>query len=278
MQNNMLTLVTGGTGKTGRRVAERLATRGLPVRIGARSASRPFDWTRPETWTAALQDVGAVYIAYSPDLATPGALETIRAFTSLAVDNGVKRLVVLSGRGETEAQRCEAAVQAAGIDWTVLRANWFNQNFSEDFLVDGIRQGQVMLPVGAVPEPFIDVDDIADVAVAALTDPRHAGQVYELSGPRALTFAQATQEIATATGREIGYTQIPLEDFLGFVASTGADRGYVDLLRYLFTEVLDGRNSSPTDGVQRALGRPPRDFTAFARDVAASGIWKAVAA
>lgn len=190
----------------------------------------------------------------------------------------MKRLVVLSGRGETEAQRCEAAVQAAGIDWTVLRANWFNQNFSEDFLVDGIRQGQVMLPVGAVPEPFIDVDDIADVAVAALTDPRHAGQVYELSGPRALTFAQATQEIATATGREIGYTQIPLEDFLGFVASTGADRGYVDLLRYLFTEVLDGRNSSPTDGVQRALGRPPRDFTAFARDVAASGIWKAVAA
>lgn len=277
MQNNTLTLVTGGTGKTGRRVAERLASRGLPVRIGARSASRPFDWTRPDTWTPALQDVGAVYIAYSPDLAAPGALETIRAFTSLAVDNGVKRLVLLSGRGETEAQRCEAAVQASGIDWTVLRANWFNQNFSEDFLVDGIRQGQVMLPVGAVPEPFIDVDDIADVALAALTDPRHAGHVYELSGPRALTFAQATQEIAAATGRDIGYTQIPLEDFLSFVAGTGAPPAYLDLLRYLFTEVLDGRNSSPTDGVQRALGRPPRDFAGFARDVAASGVWKAAA-
>lgn len=278
MQNNMMTLITGGTGKTGRRVAERLARRGLPIRIASRTGQSPFDWNRPASWTPALQGVGAVYIAYSPDLAVPGAQETIQAFTEQAVRQGVGKFVLLSGRGEAAAQRSEQIVLAARASSTILRADWFNQNFSEDFLADSVRQGQVMLPVGAVPEPFIDADDIADAALAALTDERHAGQIYELSGPRALTFEQATQEIARATGRDIGYQQIPLDVFLSAVAGMGADQAYLDLLRFLFTEVLDGRNAAPTDGVQRALGRPPRDFADFARDAAASGCWAPLAA
>ncbi len=278
MQNNTMTLITGGTGKTGRRVAERLARRGLPIRIASRAGQSPFDWNRPESWAPALQGIGAVYIAYSPDLAVPGAQETIQAFTEQAVRQGVGRFVLLSGRGEAAAQRSEQIVLAARASSTILRADWFNQNFSEDFLADSVRRGQVMLPVGAVPEPFIDADDIADVALAALTDARHAGQVYELSGPRALTFEQATLEIARAAGRDIGYQQIPLDTFLSAVAGMGADQAYLDLLRFLFTEVLDGRNASPTDGVQRALGRPPRDFADFARDAAASGCWAPLAA
>ncbi|MFN4165618.1 MAG: NmrA family transcriptional regulator [Ferrovibrio sp.] len=278
MQNNMMTLITGGTGKTGRRVAERLARRGLPIRIASRAGQSPFDWNRPESWPPALQGIGAVYIAYSPDLAAPGAQDIIQAFTEQAVRQGVGRFVLLSGRGEAAAQRSEQIVLAARASSTILRADWFNQNFSEDFLADSVRRGQVMLPVGAVPEPFIDADDIADVALAALTDARHAGQVYELSGPRALTFEQATLEIARATGRDIGYQQIPLDAFLSAVAGMGADQAYLDLLRFLFTEVLDGRNASPTDGVQRALGRPPHDFADFARDAAASGCWAPLAA
>lgn len=278
MQNNMMTLITGGTGKTGRRVAERLARRGLPIRIASRAGQSPFDWNRPESWAPALQGIDAVYIAYSPDLATPGAQEIIQAFTEQAVRQGVGRFVLLSGRGEAAAQRSEQIVLAARASSTILRADWFNQNFSEDFLADSVRRGQVMLPVGAVPEPFIDADDIADVALAALTDARHAGQVYELSGPRALTFEQATLEIARAAGRDIGYQQIPLDTFLSAVAGMGADQAYLDLLRFLFTEVLDGRNASPTDGVQRALGRPPRDFADFARDAADSGCWAPLAA
>ena len=278
MENNMITLVTGGTGKTGRRVAERMARRGLPIRIASRTSQQAFDWHQPASWKAALQGVAAVYVAYAPDLAVPGTQQIMQAFAEQAVRAGVRKFVLLSGRGEVAAQDCERVFQATAAETTILRADWFNQNFSEDFLVESLRQGQVMLPVGAVREPFIDADDIADVAVAALTDDRHAGKVYELSGPRALTFAEATQEIARAIGREIGYEEIPLASFLDAVAATGAAPGYLDLLRFLFTEVLDGRNASVTDGVERALGRPPRDFTDFARTAAATGCWAPAAA
>jgi len=268
-----LTLVLGGTGKTGRRVAERLAAAGLPYRLGSRSANPAFDWENPAGWAKALIGVDAVYISYYPDLAVPGALEAIRSFSTAAKDAGIGRLVLLSGRGEPEAEACEQVIREAGLPWTILRASFFYQNFSESFLIDAVRAGQVMLPLGEVQEPFVDTDDIADIAVAALTEPGHAGQLYEITGPRLLSFAQATQEIATALGRPITYTQIPIADYTAALKAGGVPEDFVGLLGYLFTEVLDGRNSSLTDGVQRALGRPPRDFADYARAVAASGAW-----
>jgi uncharacterized protein YbjT (DUF2867 family) len=191
-------LVLGGTGKTGRRIAARLTARGVPVRIGSRSADPPFDWENPATWAPALEDVRAVSISYQPDLAVPGAPEAVRSFTEFALEHGIRRLVLLSGRGEDEAQRAERAVQQTGGDITVLRLTWFMQNFSEDYMLDHVLSGVVALPAGDTPEPFVDADDIADVAVAALTDDRHIGEVYELTGPRGLTFADAVGEIATA--------------------------------------------------------------------------------
>lgn len=267
------TLVIGGTGKTGRRVAERLTKRGLPVRIGSRSAQPAFDWAEPSTWSAALQDIGAAYITYYPDLASPGASDAIRAFSALAVKSGVKRLVLLSGRGEPEAQVCEEIVRHSGAEFTLLRASWFSQNFSENYLLDPILAGEVALPVGNVGEPFIDADDIADVAVAALTEDRHVGQLYELTGPRLWTFAQATEEIARVTNRQIRYVQVSMEDYAGALESLQLPPEFVNLIRYLFTEVLDGRNAHLSDGVQRALGRAPRDFADYVRDAAATGVW-----
>ncbi len=272
-QNKPLTLVLGGTGKTGRRVAERLAARGLPYRLGSRSASPAFDWENPAGWPQVLMGVDAVYISYYPDLAVPGALEAIRAFSQAAKDAGVQRLVLLSGRGEPEAEACEDVVKAAGLPWTILRASFFCQNFSESFLIDAVRGGTVLLPLGDVQEPFVDADDIADIAVAALTEAGHAGQLYEITGPRLLSFAQATQEIAAALGRPISYTQIPMADYSAALKAGGVPADFVGLIGYLFTEVLDGRNSCLTEGVQRALGRPPRDFAEYARAVAASGAW-----
>lgn len=203
MTNTKPVLILGGTGKTGRRLAERLTSQGIPVRIGSRSGSPRFDWEVPATWEPAMQGVGAVYISYYPDIAVPGAAETVGAFARLAVANGVTRMVLLSGRGETEAQRAEEMVKASGADWTILRCAWFSQNFSEGFLVESLRQGEVALPVGPVGEPFVDVDDIADAAFVALTEPGHVGQLYELTGPRLLSFADAVAEIAKATGRDI---------------------------------------------------------------------------
>ena len=268
------TLVLGGTGKTGRRIAEQLAARKLPVRIGSRSATPAFDWDNRSSWAAALANVDAVYISYYPDLAAPGATDAVRAFSDLAVRSGVRRLVLLSGRGEQEAQRCEEIVKQSGVQWTVLRCSWFNQNFSENYLLEPILAGEVALPAPNVGEPFVDADDIADVAVAALTDDKHAGKLYELTGPRLLTFAAAIAEIARASGREIRYVQVSMDDYVVALEQAQLPPQFVGLIKYLFTEVLDGRNAHLTDGVQRALGRAPRDFTEYARRAAASGAWK----
>ena len=161
----------------------------------------------------ALRDVTAAYVSYYPDLAAPGAPERIGAFAALAVSAGVRRLVLLSGRGEEEARASEKELQASGADWTVLRCGWFAQNFSEDYLLDPVLAGQVVLPAGDVGQPFVDAEDIADVAVAALTGEGHTGRTYELTGPGLLTFANAVGEIAAATGRPIGYTQVPAADY-----------------------------------------------------------------
>lgn len=267
------TLVIGGTGKTGRRVVQRLKARGLPVRVGSRAGDPPFQWHDPSTWPQALRNVEAAYVAYYPDLAMPGATETVRAFAAEAVAHGVRRLVLLSGRGEEEAQRSEQAVRESGAEWTLLRASWFAQDFSEHFLVDQVRSGEVALPVGEVREPFVDAEDIADVAVAALTEDGHAGQLYELSGPRLLTFAEAVAEIAEASRRSIRFVQVPMEQYAAALVENGVPAEFVWLVTYLFTEVMDGRNAHLTDGVQRALGRAPRDFRDYAREAAASGVF-----
>jgi len=273
-QTTKPTLILGGTGKTGSRLAQRLTARGLPVRIGSRSGQPPFDWNDEKTWKAALEGVGAAYITYYPDLTVPGAAEAIGAFSRLAVENGVKRLVLLSGRGEPEAQRAEEEFKASGADWTILRSAWFAQNFSESFLLDPILAGEIALPAGDVKEPFVDADDIADAAVIALTEPNHIGQLYEMTGPRLLTFAEAAAEIGKASGREIRYEQISHEVFFETLKQAGIPAEFFGLLTELFTDVLDGRNAHLTDGAQRILSRAPRDFSDYARDTAATGIWE----
>lgn len=268
------TLVLGGTGKTGRRIAEKLTALGRSVRLGSRSAPIPFDWEDRTTWAPALRDIDSVYVSFQPDIAAPGGADTVGALADLAVESGVRHLVLLSGRGEPEAQDAEARVRASGAYWTVVRASFFAQNFDEGEFFGPIMSGDLALPVGDVGEPFIDVEDIADVAVAALTEDGHTGQVYEVTGPRLLTFADAVAEIARASGREITFTQVPLEAYSAVLVEHQVPAEVIDLLSFLFGEVLDGRNAHVSDGVRRALGRAPRDFSDYARDAAARGVWK----
>lgn len=272
------TLVIAATGKTGRRVADRLEALGHPVRRGSRSGATPaetFDWDNRATWGPALEGVGAVYIVFSPDLAVPAAPPAITELTKIARAAGVGRLVLLSGRGEEEAQACERIVQQSGVEWTIVRASWFAQNFDEGAFHELVLSGNVTLPADDVREPFIDADDIADVVVAALTQDGHAGEVYEVTGPRLLTFADAVSEIAAASGREVRYTSISHDAFTEGLRAAGMPNEQIELLDYLFTTVLDGRNASITDGVERALGRPARDFRDYARRIAATGVWSA---
>ncbi|HZI26448.1 MAG TPA: NmrA family transcriptional regulator [Chryseolinea sp.] len=266
-------LVLGATGKTGSRIIQRLTNLNWPVQHGSRSSTPPFDWEIPATWRDAVASVHTVYISFQPDLAMPGAVETIRQFTQIAVGQGVKKIVLLSGRGEPEAQQCEDVVKEAGAAWTIVRASWFNQNFSEGNFLEPILAGHVALPAGNIGEPFIDADDIADVALAALTQDGHDGQLYEVTGPRLLTFEQAINEIAQATQRPIRYEQIPTEAYVSSMRDLGLPDNLISLITYLFAEVLDGRNAYISDGVERALGRKATDFSEYVRKTLSSGVW-----
>ncbi len=269
-------LVIGATGKVGRRVVAELSARGRDLRIGSRSAALPFDWSDRSNWAEHFNGVETAYISYYPDLAAPQAESDMSALIAVAKSCGLKRMVLLSGRGEAGAERCENLLRDSGLGYTVLRASWFNQNFSEGHLHAGAMSGFIALPAADKLEPFIDVDDIAEIAVEALIDDRHHNQFYELTGPRLMTFADAAKEIAAASGLAVQYVPVSLTEFhAGVTAEMGSDAA--DLLTALCGEVFDGRNEHIADGVQRALGRAPRDFVDFCRKVVASGGWRVAA-
>jgi uncharacterized protein YbjT (DUF2867 family) len=264
-------LILGATGKTGRRVVARLNAAGHTVRAGSRSAAVPFNWDDRSTWAELLHGVDAAYIVYAPDVSIPGADEQVGALAKLARQAGVRRLVLLSGRGEQGAINAESSVRSAFPEATIVTASWFAQNFSEDFLADFVATGDIALPAGAVAEPFVDADDIADIVASALTTDNHQGQRYEVTGPRLLTFADVAADLTTATGRTITYTPVTAAESARRMTQQGIAPELIEMLTHLFTQVLDGRNASLADGVQQALGRPPRDFAAYARDAARTG-------
>lgn len=267
-------LVLGANGKTGRRVVEKLTQQGCEnIRMGSRSANPPFDWENPNTWTACLAGIDSVYITFQPDLAIPSAADTIQRFTKQATLAGVQKMVLLSGRGEKEAQICEQIVMNTAAQWTIVRASWFNQNFSESFFLEPIIAGHVALPRAEVLEPFTDADDIADVVVQALLEDKHNGQVYELTGPRLLTFQQAISEIAKASRQEIKFEALSLEAYTSMLRQYQVPEDFIWLANYLFTEVLDGRNASVTHDIEKVLGRKAKDFTEYATELATTGIW-----
>jgi uncharacterized protein YbjT (DUF2867 family) len=274
------TLVLGGTGKTGRRVVQHLTGRGVPVRVASRSTSPRFDWYDESTWPAAADGVDIMYVA--PPLDPEGNARAGK-FVEHAAASGVRRTVLLSGRGvgspgrEFDVYRgslaLEDVVRASGTAWTIVRPSWFAQNFSEDFLLDGVMAGELRLPAGDGAEAFIDVDDIAEVMAAALTDERHVGRTYSLSGPRTLTFDEAVAEISAASGRQIRYQHIAPSEYEAELVGYGFPAADAQALADLFTVVRLGSSNYVSDGVQQVLGRPPRDFSDYVRRAAATGVW-----
>lgn len=265
-------LVVGATGKTGSRVAAQLEAKGLPVRRGARGAAIPFDWENESTWAPALNGITKAYVTYFPDLAFPGAVEKVAAFCDVAKTTGLEHIVLLSGRGEHHARLGEEAVCASGIDFTLVRASWFAQNFSEGYLRDPILAGVLPMPGGMIQEPIIDIDDIADVVVATLTEEGHRGELYEVTGPRLMSFADMAEVLSHAMGRPVQHVPIRFEDFHANIAAAGGDF-VADVFTGIARETLDGRNAQVCNGVERALGRPARDFADYAAAAAKSGAW-----
>ncbi len=274
-------LVTGPNGKTGSRVAARLTALGHDVRPASRSATTPFDWDDQSTWRPALQGARAVYLTFQPDLGLPGATEAITAISALAAGAGVERAVLVSGRGVAEARACEAAFLSALPRGTVVRCAFFDQNFSEGVFADGVLSGVFALPASReVTEPFLHADDIADVAVAALTGPAadHEGRVHEITGPRSLRLDEVAEVLSAASGRAVEFAPVSRAEFTAGAVQAGVDEHEAAGLAELLAEFLDGRNAATTSGVQDVLGRPARSFEEFARGAAATGVWSAVPA
>ena len=277
MKNQSNILVIGGTGKTGRKVASKLTELGHKVRIGSRSVTPAFDWDNSETWTEVLEGMDKVYISFQPDLAVPGALEAIEELTKQAKRCGIKKVVLLSGKGEREAELCEQVVIHSGLDYTIVRASWFNQNFSESFFLEPILEGFVALPQADVKVPYVDTDDIAAVAVEALVNEKHNGNIYQLTGPRLLSFREVVEEISEATDREITFASISLSAYVNAMKEQGVPENFVWLVEYLFSEVLGNPIVSEiTNDIELVLGRKPIDFSEYIENTKASGVWNPV--
>ncbi|MCA9646618.1 MAG: NmrA family transcriptional regulator [Polyangiaceae bacterium] len=271
------TLVVGGTGKTGTEVVKGLRAIGQSVGVTSRQGDPAFDWNAPSNWPEVVGNAEQLYISYAPDLALPTAAPQIAELVRIAVAQGTRRIVLLSGRGEPECEPAERAVRESGAAWTILRCSWFNQNFSDGALLPAVLSGTVRMPAGEVREPFIDTRDIADCAIVALSQPGHDAATYELTGPRLLGFADAAREISSASGTPLRYQAVSVAEYASDLAEYfPKDLG--EWLAALFNRVLDGRNAQTTPDVQRLLGRQARDFSAFAKETAARGVWRGEAA
>jgi uncharacterized protein YbjT (DUF2867 family) len=266
-------LIVGANGKTGSRVEARLQAAGIETLGVSRSTSRAFDWTDASNWPETLEGVTAAYLTYHPDLSVPEAEGHIRTFCEMARDAGLEHVVLLSGRGEEGAARAEQVLRNSGLAWNIVQASWFAQNFSENFMLDSILAGELVVPSGTSREPFIDIDDIADVVVATLMEPGLRNRLFEVTGPRAMTFAECVVEISAAAGYPVRLVELPLEAYVQALKDQELPDYLVELLRELFTDLFDGRNAYTAEGVREALGRPATDFSEYARKTAESGAW-----
>ena len=267
-------LVIAGTGKTGRRVVKGLTDLGHHVRIGNRNHDPAFDWDDPTTYAKALKGMDRAYIVYYPDLAVPGAKEAITALTEAALKAGLEKVVLLSGKGETEAEACEEIVANSGLNYTLVRASWFSQNFSEGAFMDPVLSGVMALPMPEAQIPFVDTQDIADVVTKVLVDDSYNGETITVTGPTKITFSDVATAISRATGRDIKYQPISMEAFKEGLIASGMPDDFVWLLGYLFKEVLgNADNQTVSNDVERVLGRKAISFEEYAKETAATGVW-----
>ena len=270
---NAPTLIIGKHGKTGRRVEALLQAAGLETRGVSRSTQPAFDWEDSTTWLNCMKGCKSAYVSFQPDLAIPAAQTAIREFIEVAKVAGLEHIVLLSGRGETGAQKAEQQLIHSGLTWNVVRASWFHQNFSEGFLIEGILNGQVALPAGDIQEPFIDADDIAEVALNCLTKPELHNQLFEVTGPELLTFKECVNIISQISEQPIEFIPITAEQLIGGLKQQGQPEGVLWLMNELFTQVMDGRNSQIHNDVEKVLGRPAKTFLDYTTQMTKEGTW-----
>ncbi len=267
-------LVTAPNSKTGKQVVKLLEKENIPFRAASRSTSPSFDWEDEKTWSPAMSGTNAIYAVIPPNLAFADMPVRFKTFLKHCEAEQIKRIVLLSGRGEEEASRIEDIALSSTIPTTVLRASWFAQNFSEGYFVEGVANGLLALPSKLVREPFIDTRDIAKAAAFALKDTSSNDNIYELTGPELLSFEDVANKFTKHLDQPVTFVYVPLEDYLNELQQFGVPSDEIELTRFLFDELLDGRNAYTTSDLNLLLGEQGTSFEQFIQHTKSSGVWQ----
>lgn len=269
----MSVLITGGTGKTGRRLATRLLAQNVRFRIAARhpQVGDPFDWSVRESWPAALDGVSSVYLVPPPS----GDVAAMIDFIRLATDQGVRRFVLLSASllpaGGPGAGQVHAWLRDNAAEWVVLRPSWFMQNFSE-----GLHRATIMAEdriYSATADgrvAFISADDIAAVACVAITGADALNTDLILTGPAAITYDEAAAFISEALGREVVHNRISAEALAARYRERGMPAATAQILAGMDTMIAAGAEDRITPNVAAVTGVAPEPFVHFCQTSASA--------
>jgi uncharacterized protein YbjT (DUF2867 family) len=267
-------LILGGTGKVGRRLGQSLTAAGHAARAASRHAAVRFDWAEPATWPDALAGTDGLFII-GPGSATDWSGRLTSLLTT-AQSAGTKHAVLLSARGVEflpggAVGQSEQALREGPLSWTILRPSHFAQNFTEAMFVP--VDGVITTAVGTGAEPFIDVADVADVAAAVLARDTWHETTLELSGPEAITFAEAAAILTQASGTSVRFADESDASHVARLRAAGTPEGYIEWRMAMLGGIRSGADAYLSDGVQAVLGRPATSFREWARREVPAAAW-----
>lgn len=274
----MTVLVTGAAGTTGSRVVAEMRCRGVAYRSATRrprsSDQVRFDWDDSSTFADALRGVHAVYLVGPIEVVDPS--HQVEAFLDEATAAQVQRVVTLSSSaveaGAPGPGVVHRMIASAMPEWTVLRPSWFMQNFFGDHpLAHAVRHGEIVTATGDAKVAFIDAGDIAAVAATVLTDHAPHNTDYVLTGPEALSYAQAADIISRAVGHMVRHRSVDPDTLVALFTSAGLSADYATLLASLDAVIAAGAENRVTESVQRITGRRPRSLAEVVRAEGRSG-------
>lgn len=265
-------LVTGGTGKTGSRVAEQLRARKIAPRIGTRSPQTGndvhFDWKDPSTFADVFENTAAAYLVAPAD--TVDSLGAMQPGLEAALGFGTRRFVLLSASSLEEGGPMMGAVhgwlRANAPEWAVLRPAWFMQNFSELHHRDPIRdQSAIYTATDGGRIGFIDADDIAACATALLVAPSIENTDYILTGPEAISYDVVAKTLSDHLGRQVTHHRLTVDGLAKRHRNHGLPEDYATTLAAMDGAIAGGSEDRVTDHVLRLTGRPPVPLSEFVR-------------
>lgn len=273
-------LVTGGTGTTGRRISAQLAARGLCYRAATRRPKTEndirFDWADETTWAAALDGVARIYLVAPTGVSEP--LPVMIPFLELAIRTGVKRFVLLSASslepGGPMMGMVHSWLRDRAPEWVVLRPTWFMQNFSEQQHLGPIRdEGAIYTATDGGRIGFIDAEDIATVAVEALSQPEFASGDIILTGPAAISYDDVAKTLSDVLDHPVQHHHLSVAELAArHVDCSDLPQSYADTLAAMDASIASGSEDRVTDAVALIVGRPARSLADFI--VANASVWR----